>query len=226
MAAGFVPALQKDANWALAFGLRRIAYEGGPSFDSTGNATTDANQASAWSDSRMTQVMIDQHDAWSQNAGDLLVYYSLTGNYQWGFMADVQTPSHPKLDGILSLNAAARSASTYGAAIPATLAASSASVPPAWAGGGTNMANRSWLGFPVHVSAQGVFNVVLNASSAAGAQAEVLIDGNSIGTVTVPSGSDSAALTTPSLAVGSHGILVRNTAGTFNLNQIKVQAGP
>jgi hypothetical protein len=86
------------------------------------------------------------------------------------------------------------------------------------------MANRSWLGFPVHVSAQGVFNVVLNASAAAGAQAEVLIDGNSIGTVTVPGGSDSAALTTPSLAVGSHGIVVRNTAGTLNLDQIKVTA--
>ena len=226
MGSGFVPALQSDANWALAFGLKRIAYEGGPSFDTTGDATKDANLASAWSDSRMTQVMIDLHNAWSQNAGDLLVYFSLVGNYQWGFMADVLTPSHPKMNGILSLNAAARSAPTYGAPIPGTLAASSASVPPGWAGGGTDMVNRSWLGFPVHVSTQGVFNVVLNASSAAGAQAEVLIDGNSIGTVTVPGGSDSAALTTPSLSVGSHGIVVRNTAGTFSLNQIKVQTGP
>ncbi len=224
MAAGFVPALQADANWALAFGLKRIAYEGGPGFDTTGNATTNGYLASAWNDSRMTQVMIDQHNVWSQNAGDLLVYFTIANDYQWGFMPDVLTPSHPKMDGIHSLNAAARSASTYGAPIPATLAATSASVPPTWAGGGTNMANRSWLGFAVHVSAQGAFNVVLNASSAAGAQAEVLIDGNSIGTVTVPGGSDSAALTTPSLSVGSHGILVRNTAGTFNLDQIKVTA--
>ena len=226
MASGLVPALQGDANWALAFGLKRIAYEGGPSFDKTGDATKDANLASAWSDPRMTQVIVDEHNAWSQNAGDLLVYFSLSGDFQWGFMSDVLMPTSPKMDGINTLNGATRNPSTYGTPIPATLSASSANVPPGWAGGSTSMAQRRWLGFSVNVSSQGVFKISLNASAASGAQAEILVDGNSIGTVTVPSIGDSLALTTPALSVGSHGIVVRNVTGTFNLNQVKVQTGP
>ncbi|PYX91670.1 MAG: hypothetical protein DMG67_09315, partial [Acidobacteria bacterium] len=62
MASGFASDLQADANWALAFGVKRIAYEGGPSLDSTGNSTQDANQAAAWIDPRMKQVVIDEQN--------------------------------------------------------------------------------------------------------------------------------------------------------------------
>jgi hypothetical protein len=34
----------------------------------------------------------------------------------------------------------------------------------------------------------------------------------------------SQSLTTPVLAAGSHGIMVRNTAGSFTLSQVQVQA--
>ena len=175
----------------------------------------------------MTQARIDQHTAWSTNAGDLLVYFTLAGDdYQWAFMKDALTPASPKMDGIHALNAAARSAATYGTPIPATLAASSAKVPPSWAGGGSSMANRSWLGFPVRVSTPGIFGIILNASAAAGAQAEVLVDGSSLGTVTFPATGNAPALTTPNLPAGSHGIVVRNISGSFQLNQVVVQAVP
>ncbi|HEX7599737.1 MAG TPA: hypothetical protein VF518_16085, partial [Polyangia bacterium] len=227
MATDFVSGLQGDADWALAFGLKRIAYEGGPSFDKTGDATKDANLASAWTDARMTQVLINQHKAWSTNAGDLLVYFTLAGDdYQWAFMKDAVSPSSPKMDGIHALNAAARAAATYGTPIPATLAASSAKVPPSWAGGGSSMANRSWLGFPVRVSTPGAFKIVLSASAATEAQAEVLVDGNTLGTVTLPATGNAPALATPNLPAGSHGIVVRTIAGSFQLNQLVVQAGP
>jgi len=72
---------------------------------------------------------------------------------------------------------------------------------------------------------------VLNvAATSSGAQAEVFVDGQSLGILSVPNtGSvsvfaDTASLLTPSLAAGSHGILVRNVNGTFVLNQIKVSA--
>jgi hypothetical protein len=223
MAAGFETALQGDANWALAFGLKRIAYEGGPSFDQTGNGTTDGNLAAAWADTRMTQVMTTQHATWNRNAGDLLMYFNLATDYQWGFMNDVLTPTSPKMSGIAAINAASPSASTYGTAIPVTIAASSAAVPPSWAGGGTTMSQRSWLGYPVHVATAGSFRIALTASAATSGQAEILVDGNSIGTVAMTAGT-SQSLTTPTLTVGSHGIMVRNTAGSFTLSQIQVQA--
>lgn len=223
MGAGFESALQRDADWALAFGLKRIAYEGGPGFDRTNNGTTDGNFAAAWADNRMNQAVVTQQTTWNRNAGDLLVYFTITGDYQWGFMSDVLTPTSPKMAGITAITAAAPAASTYGTPIPATLAASSAAVPPTWAGGGTNMSQRSWLGYPVHVSAAGAFRIALTAGATTGGQAEILVDGVSIGTVAVPAGT-SQALTTPALAVGSHGIIVRNTSGSFTLSQIQVQA--
>jgi hypothetical protein len=227
MADGFVTGLQGDANWALAFGLKRIAYEGGPSFDKTGNAAKDANMKSAWADARMSQVIVDQHKAWSQNAGDLLVYFSLANDdFQWAFMKDVLTPSSPKMDGIKAVNAAARSAATYGTPIPATLAGSSAKVPPSSAGGGTSLSKRKWLGFPVHVATAGVFKITLNTTYTAPAEAEILVDGNFLGKVALSSTASAPTVTTPNLSVGSHGIVVRNVSGTFQLSQIVVQTGP
>jgi len=236
MATGFASAVQNDVDYALPFGLRRIAYEGGPSLDSTGNSSQDANQAAAWADSRMEQVIVTEQNAWSQANGDLLVYFYLAGtksnptgpDYQWAFMSDVLSPTSPKMSGIADILASPRSASTYGTPIPATLAASSANVPPAWMwsdGSNTQMHDYKWTGFSVLVSTQGTFNVSLTASTAtANAEAEIFVDGNSIGTVTVPSSGNTTALLTPTLLVGSHGILVRSLTGTFNLTQVVVQS--
>jgi len=131
------------------------------------------------------------------------------------------------MSGIADILASPRSASTYGLPIPATLTASSANVPPAWLwsdGSNTQMHDYKWSGFSVLVSNHGTFAVSLTANIAtSGAQAEILIDGNSIGTVMVKSGNTSA-LSTPTLLVGSHGILVRSLTGTFNLTQVVVQA--
>jgi hypothetical protein len=210
-------------DYSLPFGLRRIAYEGGPSFDQ-GNAT---NLEAAWADPRMEQVIVTEQNAWSQANGDLLVYFFLAGNYAQSFMSDVLTPSSPKMSGIADILASPRSASTYGTPIPATLQASNANVPPGWlwSDGYTQTPDYIWTGFSVLVSTQGVFTVSLNAKNvSSGAQAEILIDGNSIGTVNVTGSGNTAALPTPTLTVGSHGILVRNIAGTFDLSKVIVQA--
>ncbi len=227
MATGFVSAVENDVDYALPFGVRRIAYEGGPSLDSTGDSSQDANQAAAWADSRMEQAIVTEQNAWSQSNGDLLVYFYLAGGYEWGFMPDVLSPSSPKMSGIADILASPRSASTYGTPIPATLAASNANVPPAWLwSDGSKMHDYKWTGFSVLVSTQGAFTVSLTADSAtSGAQAEILVDGNSIGTVTVPSSGNTSALSTPTLSVGSHGILVRSLTGTFNLTHVVVQTG-
>jgi hypothetical protein len=231
MASTFPASLQADANWTLCFGVKRIAYEGGPGLQQTQNPTINANLAAAWADPRMTQVVVNQHNVWSQNAGDLLIYFQLTGDYQFGFTDDVLDLTPPKLIGMDDLNGSTAAASTYGTPIPATIAASTFAIPPSWFGGGTTLANRSWLGYPVYTPATQTFSVVLNvAATSPGGQAEVFVDGQSIGALTIPNtGSnsvfaDTISLTTPSLTAGSHGILVRNVAGSFVLNQIKLKA--
>ena len=228
MGSGFASAVQGDVDYALPFGVHRIAYEGGPSLDSTGNSTQDANQAAAWADPRMEQVIVTEQNAWSQANGDLLVYFFVAGDYQWGFMSDVLSPTSPKMSGIADILASPRSASTYGTPIPATLMASNAKVPPAWLwsdSSNNSMHDHKWTGFSVLVSTQGAFTVSLTANSAtANAEAEIFVDGNSIGTVTVSGSGNTAALSTPTLSVGSHGIMVRSLACTFNMTQVNVQA--
>ena len=221
---GFASQLQKDADWALAFGLKRIAYEGGPGMDRTSNTAQDANQSAAWADARMTQAVITQHTTWDRNAGDLLVYFSLTGDFQWGFMEDVLTPVSPKTQAIAAIAAATPAVSTYGTAMPGSIAASSAAIPPVWTRSGTSLGANGWLGYPVKVTTAGRFRIALTASAATSAQAEILVDGVSLGSVAVPASGVSAVLVTPTLAAGSHGIVVRNTAGSFTLSQIQVTA--
>jgi len=223
--------VQEDADWSLAFGVHRIAYEGGPSMPATGDTSKDANQANAWADPGMEQVVVNEHNAWSQNAGELLVYYEIAGNYEWGFTSDVMTPSSEKMAAITALKSTPRVQSTYGTPIPGTLSASNPAVPPSWTSSNlATMSSQSWMGFSVLVSTVDSYNVILSAgATTAGAQLEIFVDGNSIGTATVANtGSltvytNSLALTTPSLSIGSHGIVVRSVSGTAQLNQVIVQ---
>lgn len=215
-----------DANYSLSLGLKRIAYEGGPSLDTTGNTTNDANQLAAWSDARMTTAVQTQQATWDQNAGDLLVYFtlasSLTGYYQWAFMQDVLSPTSAKMTAITNILAAPKGVSTYGTAIPATIAGTAATAPPTFGGGTTNFTSYLWLGFPVKVASAGTFSITLTASATATGVAEIIVDGVSLGTVSVVTGGPSSALVTASLPTGSHGIVVRCVSGTFTLTNLIV----
>src|SRR6185369_1056058 len=52
----FATVCQSDVDWTIAYGLRRVAYEGGPSFDKGG--PSDAVKDAAWSDPKMTQTFV------------------------------------------------------------------------------------------------------------------------------------------------------------------------
>ncbi len=87
------------------------------------------------------------------------------------------------------------------------------------------MHDYKWTSFSVLVSTQGEFTVSITSTSASsGAEAEIFVDGNSIGTVTVSGSGNTTPLTTPTLSAGSHGIMVRNLAGTFYMTKVVVQA--
>ncbi len=236
MATGLVGDVEQDVDYSLAFGLRRIAYEGGPSLDSTGNSAEDANQAAAWADPRMEGVIASEQKAWNQAGGDLLVYFYLAGtisgstapDYQWAFMSDVLTPTSPKMSGIADIMASPQGPLTYGTPIPATLNAGSANAPPNWLwsdNSNNSMHDYKWTTFSVLVATQGDFAVSITSTTATpGASAEVFVDGNSIGTITVPASGNTTALPTPALSSGSHGIVVRCVSGAFNMTQVVVQA--
>ncbi|MES1171705.1 MAG: hypothetical protein ABUL77_00585 [Bacteroidota bacterium] len=108
---------EKDHNIAAAFGLVYVAYEGGPGFDKSGHA--EAVKAKAVKDPRMREAILAHHQAWGLWNGDLLTYFTLTGDYQWGFTDDVVNVDTPKLAAVRALAAGSRNRLGVGKAAPA-----------------------------------------------------------------------------------------------------------
>jgi hypothetical protein len=226
--AGFTPALQEDAKLVTAMGLKRVAYEGGPSLDKTGNTTTDTIYAQAVNDPRMTTTVVNMHNAWSNYGGELLVYYQATGDYQWGFTPNIYNLSTPKLQAIDNLRASARASLSFGALVPGNIAGSAADA--CSRGWGCNPLNDSftadgsrivWASYSFRSSATTPWKVNLSFNNASSdASVAVYVDGNLVGTQSTTGGalSFNAGIVNPSL----HGVIVRAVTGTFSLNSVAV----
>lgn len=227
--------VQADVNYILGPLGHRIAYEGGPSLDRTG-ASADSLKEQVWADSRMTTEVIEHQTAWDQSGGDLLMYFTSLGDYQWGFTHDINNLNTPKLNAINSLNATTKPVGTYGLPVPASLTASAYVAPETFAGSNPgNLSangNWTWVNYVVKVSTASTFNVGLRAGSVGTSNtAEVYVDGASLGTITIPNtGSNSTVQATTALAAGTlvagtHGITVKARSGSFCFDQVIVTAG-
>jgi hypothetical protein len=226
MPSGFNQALQDDLNWVAAFGLKRIAYEGGPSLD---NSAIPASvlQAAA-TDPRMRTEVVQNHNAWSANGGDLLMYFASTGDYRWGLTTDPFNLNTPKLNAIDDLNAAPAAPVTYGKLAPLDLTAADFDIPQ-WQGSIANMAANSytqeWNGANFRVDASGSYSLRLTGTASNGGRVEVFVDGRSLGTINVPASGDTALISLGTLAPGEHGVILRARAGTFGIGKVSVLAG-
>jgi hypothetical protein len=125
---GFRSSLQADAKYVAAMGVKRIAYEGGPNLETGVNVKNYAVTQTAVNDPRMTTAMVNMHNEWSANSGDLFVYYRATGNAQWGFTSDVNDLGTVKLAAIDALNNADRAPITIGTLVPASIDGNAADI--------------------------------------------------------------------------------------------------
>ena len=224
--AGFAPQLQEDAKLVAAMGLKRVAYEGGPSLDKTGG-TRDAVSAQAINDPRMKSAVVNMHNAWSSNGGELLVYLSATGDYQWGFTPDVHNLSTPKLLAIDALNATQRTPLALGTQVPGSVAGSAADACSRGWGcsplGDSFTADGSrvvWASYSFRSSASAPWTVNLSFTNANNASVEVYVDGKLIGTQNTTGGA--LSFNAGSVGAGLHGVIVRAGAGNFSLNSVMV----
>lgn len=221
--AAFAAVCQSDVDWTAAFGLRRVAYEGGPSFDKGG--PSDAVKAAAWSDPKMTQTFVEHHDVWSRNGGDLLVYFQSTGDFQWGFTHDLSVLDTPKLAAIDALDAKPRAAVSYGALMPGTLDAAQPSAANNYGGHASKLAPGDWYAYTFRVDQPGSYAVSALASATAAGGLEFLVDGQSLGTAMVGTGGASETAQYPvTLAAGLHSVAIRARGGALSVTQIHVNA--
>lgn len=223
---GWSPIQITNVSYAAGFGTKRICYEGGPGLDRC-NCAADAVKAQAVTDSRMRTKVIDMHNTWSQLGGDLFVYYTIDGDYQWGFTEDVYDASTPKLLAIDALNTTSRAAVTYGPVAPADIDGNAFSVSfPTWetpgTGGKAYLAGR-WKVYPFRVSTSGNYTVYVDYSAGNGTL-ELSVDGVPVRTVAL-SGAGSTALSTVNLNKDVlHAVRIRDNSGSFTVGKIHIAA--
>jgi hypothetical protein len=225
--AGFTPALQDDAKRVAAMGLKRVAYEGGPSLDMT-NTTTDNLYKQAVNDSRMTTTLVNMHNTWSSNGGELLVYFAGLGDYQWGFTSDVYNLVTPKFQAIDSLNSTRTAPLTFGMQIPGTLGGSAADTCSklVWCNANSFIAGTDpnlihWASYSFRSSSATPWTITLSfASASSDAMVAMYVDGVLIGTQSPTGGA--LSFNAGSIGTGLHGVIVRAVAGVFSLNSVGV----
>jgi hypothetical protein len=226
----FTTAVQQDMDWVAAFGLKRIAYEGGPALDNIVNnqGVPTSTLNAAWADPRMRTELVQNHNAWSAAGGDLLMYFASTGGCQWGMTFDCFTPVTQKMLGIADLNASQAAPATYGKLAPVDLIRDDFRI-PYWPGNigdlRANSITQQWNGAIFRVDSAGTFSVRATATSSSGGRLEIVVDGRSVGTIDVPASGDTATIPLGTLEPGVHGIIIRAVAGSFGLSRVSIVAG-
>jgi hypothetical protein len=114
-----------DSIWTHAYGLKYVAYEGGPGpgGSALGSVTGAAISPMFNNDPRMKSSMLLAQDIWDQAGGDELVYYVYSGPAPWSFTNDllpqvVSDTGSVKLQAIAAINAKTRPQTTLGNVVP------------------------------------------------------------------------------------------------------------
>lgn len=227
---GFRPWLQADAKYVATLGLKRIAYEGGPHLETGVNVVDYAVTSAAVSDPRMTSTIVNMHNEWSSNNGDLLVYYRATGDAQWGFTPDIYKLNTAKLLAIDALNNSERPPVLLGTVTPGVVSGANADVcSRSWGctpiqGHDYFTADGSkllWASYLFRSSTSTPWTINLSIKNAGrNTSLAIYLDGKFIETKTVTDGvlSFKAGLVSP----GLHSVLVKAVTGKFVLNTISV----
>lgn len=199
-----------DAIWTKGFGLKTVAYEGGPAPGglATGGVTgTDELSYAYNNDIRMKDRMQVAHNTWIANGGDMLVYYVYSAPAPWSFTNGAANPTvsdttSVKLQAIDAIRTNTTATPSLGTAIPGTvyLRAPSAKVIDIAAGGtqwgyngtayritpssGADASKSEFLLVPVHAATAGTYKISLNTyDSTANDRVELFANGKLVGEI-------------------------------------------
>lgn len=194
-----------DAIWARGYGLKSVAYEGGPGPGGSPTGAVGAPpQLSAIynADPRMAGRMLAAQAQYEANGGQMLVYYVYSGSPPWNFVNDL-TPDlvsgtvSTKLQAIDTLRTSARHVPTLGTSVPGTVWLQDPASSIRTYGGASwaydNQAIRFGIGtrgrafaesalIPIRSESGGSYSFSINTLDApSGGQMELLINGKSVG---------------------------------------------
>ncbi|HTP27931.1 MAG TPA: hypothetical protein VMK12_20040 [Anaeromyxobacteraceae bacterium] len=237
----------RDMQAPAVFGIRRIAYEGGPNLGDWSQGHESINQPAAVMtfpprSPNMTDVFAAHHDAWSRLGGDLLVYYNSTSDYRYGLApiskrhpnGDVHDLDSPKLRAVDALAARPRAAITVGSPIPGRLPGASHTISSTFgrassgAGFALTATARGWrtdtaqfTGYLFRMARAASRSIRLTLSGSSRGKVSVYFDGAALGTVGVVNGPITFRI--GAVAPGLHGVIVQAVQGRFIIEQVAVE---
>jgi hypothetical protein len=194
-----------DATWTYNYGIKHVAYEGGPGLPGFTRAANDLLNA----DPRMETMMDAYQTVWDQQGGDVLVYYTVEGPSQWEFTPDITDSTTPKFDALADIQAAPRAAVTLGAALPGTMLQSNESQYRISSGelwdyastvGGESCLSPSgtiagnYFAYPAHAATAFTGTLTVSGSASSNTQLEVWINGVDQGSVSMAAESNTSVL--------------------------------
>lgn len=244
---GMAPSVEHDVYYGRmnrhgsVYGLPMIAYEGGPEVpqDSIGAA---ANMSDRPSNPNMRDTLISNHNEWSASGGGLFVYFTLSSDSRWCFVADNGYRGNlyaasPKMSAIDELKNAAPSPVTLspsafqnGTAIPGTVLGGAYTLyysdgtfaPPSSGTGSRSLsASSAWqnaAGFAFLASGSSARTV--SASLSGGGTAQCYVDGVKLGGNQQATGIVTCG--TMTLGPGLHGVIIVAASGAVTVNSVTV----
>jgi len=109
-----------EVDWLTGYGLKRIAYEGGPGLDPNGHSD-DVKIRQAYHDPRIKEVTRSQITRFFASGGDIWIHFNSAGSDVHSLLMDGMEPTSHKLQGFEAAAAESRTTATYGTVVPATL---------------------------------------------------------------------------------------------------------
>jgi hypothetical protein len=215
--------ITQDMHVCAAFGLKRLAYEGGPGMDNTGHS--EETKANAAIDPRMGTALIEHHNAWSEWGGDLLMYFTLVHDYQWGFVRPIESLISPKYRAIVTLSDKPRAEVKYFRTVPSTTAGNQFDLANSWRKAGSSpepadIPAGEWRSYTFNVTAPGKYNVTVNYKKGSG-QVIVFSDGEPMIMKKV-SGAGETGGTLVRWNKGVHGIRIKMASGSATITSIVI----
>ena len=183
----------------------------------------------------MTDRVTAAHDIFTQNGGDLSVYFSSDGDQRWRWpgMTDATYFASPKILGIDKLNAQMQAPFSKGTLVPAQIPSTPYDVPVTWLTGNgdpTNAKQNGWWGYTIRSGASKSYTIGVSAgASNSNGKLKLSVDGTDLGVLSIPNtGSTTSYSMSNTFSVtldpGKHGILIQCTGGPgLHVDKIVVQ---
>lgn len=235
-------AWELDSTWLHNYGIKHVAYEGGPGINS---AFSDASNKLINADPRMETMVDTYQTAWDEMGGDLLIYYDVAGSTAWEFTPDITNTDTPKFAALADIQSSARSAVTVGPLMPGTMnfvdqstGTDAFNIRTDYGydntiGSGTKKctvtnSTGAFIAYPVHTTAAftgtlsitGVGDYANVGSSTKAENVEVWINGVDQGAITIPATTNDTEVSSSKLTVnmpaGLDVVRFVATSGTFS----------